>query len=375
MLIIYLFFLIQSTLSKNIIVDYHYIDYKMYIRLAVGEPYLSFLGQIDIEKNYSTFTTYSYKHNFSTTLNNHGISKIPIEGITYYTDLCEDNIRLLPYDIKSEDISKQPRIPGFYFYLIDHEMVDTYEIISLSFHSEHSLIDLLYKNNVINKRVFSILPMPKKDKGNIIFGEYSMPHQYKAILPVNQKYNNNTWGSDLKQFRLVVQGKEYSYDIHNYSYFQTNIRDIYAPHSFLGFLNETILSLPGWKENCEFGHYYKVNKIKCDCSLIKDPIKMRFVFGKYIFDTDEIFETSLNLCFFILRFKPVNDNQWIIGNWFLKKFPSSFDYDHSQITFYNEQPFEIINNDSTLLKGILNVNVVILMICLVINIYSLILLK
>ena len=183
MLIIYLTFLLHSTLSKNIIVDYHYIDYKMYIRLAVGDPYLSFLAQIDLERNYSALTTYSYKHNVSKTLINHGVGKTPIEGITYYTDLCEDSIRILPYDIKSEDISMQPRIPGFYFYLIDHEMIDAYEIISLSFHSEHSLIDLLYKNKVINKRVFSILPMSKKDRGTIIFGEYSMPHKYKQHVP------------------------------------------------------------------------------------------------------------------------------------------------------------------------------------------------
>ena len=45
MLIIYLTFLLHSILSKNIIVDYHYIDYKMYIRLAVGEPYLSLQRQ------------------------------------------------------------------------------------------------------------------------------------------------------------------------------------------------------------------------------------------------------------------------------------------------------------------------------------------
>ena len=106
----------QSSNKKTLYTDYIVIQYIYYTRIALGEPYQSFLTEINLEKNYSCFNSYSYKLNISKTLKNHGVSTVPIENISYYTDYCEDDLRFISINTPGSEISLQNKIKNFPFF-------------------------------------------------------------------------------------------------------------------------------------------------------------------------------------------------------------------------------------------------------------------
>lgn len=338
--------LFQQGNKKTFYTDYMVIQYIYYIRVAVGEPYQSFLTEINLEKNYSCFNTYSYKLYISKTLKNHGVSMVPIENITYYTDYCEDFLRFIPVNVSGSDISLQNRIKDFPFFLVEYEMGNVGNNLGLGFYTSNSInstINSLYKRDIIDKRIFYLIP-DDETKGKLIFGDisndYLINNYHKASCKVVGSENSTKWGCDLKEFTLQVENKVFSTKRSEISYFLTNERDIFAPHNVLNFLNETLFKLEPWKSKCEFGHYYRMNKIKCDCSLKKLPVKMKFAIGHYIFEFNELLEDTLGICFLILRFKPKDTNEWIIGNWFISNYVSGFDYDNKEISFYSKEEFK-----------------------------------
>ena len=367
----------QSSNKKTLYTDYIVIQYIYYTRIALGEPYQSFLTEIDLEKNYSCFNSYSYKLNISKTLKNHGVSTVPIENISYYTDYCEDDLRFISINTPGSEISLQNKIKNFPFFLVDYEMGIIRDSFSLNFHTLNSInstINSLYKNEIIDRRIFYMIP-DNETRGKLIFGDisndYLINNYHKASCKVTNPENSTRWGCTLNEFSLEVEDKVFSTKRGEFSYFITNERDIFAPHSFLGFLNETLLKLEPWKSKCQFGHYYKMNKIKCDCSLLKVPIKMKFAIGRYIFELNQLLENTLGLCFLILRFKPKDTNEWIIGNWFISNYISGFDYDNQEISFYSKQEFKTINiqDISNYIFPIIIINLILLLLTSLLNFY------
>ena len=84
----------------------------------------------------------------------------------------------------------------------------------------------------------------------------------------------------------------------------------------------------------EFGTYYR-----CDSDKINQFPNITFVFNhiKYYFNYKDFSEESVNhegTSYIYIRKNRENKNEWIIGNSFILKYVSTFDYDKNRIILF-----------------------------------------
>ena len=93
---------------------------------------------------------------------------------------------------------------------------------------------------------------------------------------------------------------------------------------------------------CSLGNSFSSEQYVCECKILYLFPKLSFIFDNNTmvsFSSEDIFENDGNKCKFFME--DYQENKWMFGLAFLKKYITYFDYGDSSITFYSDTPFEM----------------------------------
>lgn len=215
---------------------------------------------------------------------------------------------------------------------------------------KYSLVHQLYLQGKIKKPSFGVGMFDYRvEQGLVYFGgmdnKESIDKKYHGKCKVNDTYS--TWSCDLH--KIKIKDKEYN-ATNSYMYFQYKVNYIYVPYSFISFLRENVVNK--YKDDCFEYDVAEYTKIRCSDDIFDVLPNIELYIGNTVFSiplNKLFFEGNGDLDMEIAYNKKVaektgNDNTWIFGSYFLKKFSVYFDYDDKSISFYSDN-IEIINQD------------------------------
>ena len=249
--------------------------------------------------------------------------------------------------------------------------------IPLSFkyqNESYSFIHRLYNDNVISNKGFGILYDKKIEKAKLYIGGYEEKdleeYRYKTIIPVNT--NKTTWGCNLNSIFF----ENYTYNINDYFYFQSNAHKITVPKSFYDFLEKTIFSPFIEDGSCQPILAIKGYTFQCDCDRIALFPDISFVIeGKvFTFKKDSLFDLFFKSCYSaFMTDQGEYKDKWILGLPFLRNVFIYFDYDNSNMIFLNKLKIDHVNQTQQYILTSYLIIVVIL--CNILGLFLLVYLK
>lgn len=236
-------------------------------------------------------------------------------------------------------------------------------VYSFSFKTKfqsQSLIEILYNSNIIKHKRLSFYKEDNTIKKGIFYIDeipFINQFNFQAIIPI---YTDSIyWRANLSN--IIINDVMYQNDFP--IRFSTGNRELSIPKDFdIGlFIKEEM--------NCkmEFGTYYR-----CDSDKINQFPNITFVFNhiKYYFNYKDFSEESVNhegTSYIYIRKNRENKNEWIIGNSFILKYVSTFDYDKNRIILYSHNKFEIMTESKNKVNYINVVTIILSIIGIILN--------
>ena len=236
-------------------------------------------------------------------------------------------------------------------------------VYSFSFKTKfqsQSLIEILYNSNIIKHKRLSFYKEDNTIKKGIFYIDeipFINQFNFQAIIPI---YTDSIyWRANLSN--IIINDVMYQNDFP--IRFSTGNRELSIPKDFdIGlFIKEEM--------NCkmEFGTYYR-----CDSDKINQFPNITFVFNhiKYYFNYKDFSEESVNhegTSYIYIRKNRENKNERIIGNSFILKYVSTFDYDKNRIILYSHNKFEIMTESKNKVNYINVVTIILSIIGIILN--------
>jgi len=202
-----------------------------------------------------------------------------------------------------------------------------------------SFIINLYKNNYIKYPIFSI-NFFNENKGEIIIGntpdDYSNLETYKySYVPINEE--EYSWG--FKDLVSYLDKKKINIKF-EYAEFQIESNIISPVINYLQKINETFFHNLSNENKCIFVnnnnyfHFYHCDK---RINIANFPIlKIYQKDINYTFEltSNDLFEDIGNRKYFLVNFLNNNDNKWILGKPFLKKYNFTYNFDSKTVGLF-----------------------------------------
>lgn len=218
------------------------------------------------------------------------------------------------------------------------------------------LMNYIHDELLLDK-VFT-LSINNSSKGNLSIG--STPEVFKTNSPLisyckQDLFFNNEWSCILQYVvigeagRLTLSDKNpsqrkfeiltkyssvYYNDIDNSKMiFDTIVKYILCPVKFILFLDNYYFK----KELENLTCIYKRSYYVCSFAAIPYLSSLKFIIDnhEYILNTNDLFLENGDMKEFLIR-PNENSNDWVLGNYFLKKYTMVFDYDNNMINFHSD---------------------------------------
>lgn len=189
-----------------------------------------------------------------------------------------------------------------------------------------SMMSQLIIHNLIDKYKISFID------SKIYFGEY--PFSLEESLHKGEcDIAHNEWGCYLNN---IYYNNKLLYKTNAYARINANDNKILVPKDFFKLLAEKILYHQIEGKTCTLYENKGVPYYLCYCGSVMGFPKMKFGLGKYFyeFDSKAFFEEMDGFCFLLFE-ENKNDNGFVLGESFLKKFSETFDFDNKKIEFYS----------------------------------------
>lgn len=240
------------------------------------------------------------------------------------------------FDFVENDIS----IKGFH-YLLSNYLLETYSYhktagfgLSYGYHDTNwSLIHHLYYNGYISQLSYSFLNNEKSNTSFIMFGgipDSIRTNKQRGLCHVNP--NDIKWSIKLKEINV----KGYTY-VNNYNaYFQIGIEKIYAPQHFIDYLIDVVYQHDILSGRCRpFGRRH----VSCSYYYVIQLPNITFSIDDYVysFSPAELFQKTRGISDPLIILNPFDENGWVIGNTFLKRFDSLFDIDKGVVELFSDE--------------------------------------
>lgn len=212
--------------------------------------------------------------------------------------------------------------------------------------SSMSLVDNLYINQKINKKMFTLMTIKSTPTGKIIFGDIeqyslltSLYHKAKCkVINDNLSFN---WSCQLNQINVITNEFSFKYSINSVVSFSSTYGDILVPINYfeklLKFLQLNQKYQNKWK--VEEQASYKVINYQCDIT----PFTFEIVIDNTIFIINTEIEHQKEHCKLLITSKDGN-NDWVIGTSFYENYITTFNYESQEIWFYSKNIFLHLNN-------------------------------
>ena len=257
-------------------------------------------------------------------------NKVQLQGIEYKAQLSFIN-------------AAQDTIDDFHIVITDSEepIVGSTSVYSFAHkikNEDYSIIDLLYKQNKIESKKFT-LEIINNPKGNIYFGDipndvlgnythmmnvplsdkssayWEINIEYIFIDPISYVYTNVYMKT---QYIAKLSAKEYQ---------------SYVPVSVMDFIKQEIFSEYFENKTCTEGY----DGVKCKCDNISALRNFSLIINDRIVNitTNRLFVDIDKICFFELAENKESPLEWVLNSKILDKFMLTFDYESDSVTFYS----------------------------------------
>ena len=308
---------------------------------------LNFLvsSQIGTKNNVAFYTSLDLASQFTyTTRSQLGVSNLPTDNLigSFMEKIYNTEYDISQYRDSLYFIYFSEKTIDFSYYVFDFKKnkgIGSGYGFAFKFRDESfSIVHQLYNKGYIEKRSFGIGEFNHIiEEGEVFFGgisdEEGYNKKYKGKCKVKNEFS--TWSCSLQSVRI---GNEIFDTSQHYMYFQTSISYIYAPKSFMIFLNDTLAKKAG--EYCDMRENENTLQFICDNEILDVLPNLYFNFNGVRFDIplDVLFDEGLGtLTFHIVYDERItkDDNTWIFGNYFLYQYATYFDYDDQSISFFS----------------------------------------
>ena len=319
-------------------------DNEIYTDIEIGTPKIKISTKISME--YSPFIIRSsiidglYNENNSVTFYKKGDLKTDFylelfkEGYYSYDKIKFDSNSFdsnLTFILATKDDLKK-KVPNAFIGL---------KIEDSSFVREQVLINQLKKNKLIKNNCFFInFDNKNENKGEIIIGNY--PHEYDKNY--NEKYLHNTKVSDNNNnWKIIIDKvlwKNVSLSKVNQAKFLLDSGVIFGTDQ----LKEEIeVFFYQYQSICQLKIYYKDSHIYFVCNKdfdIKTFPEISF-YSKdlnytFILNYNDLFIKKEDFYYLLIVFGDYQNDIWILGKPFLKKYNIIFDIDKKVVSYYSE---------------------------------------
>lgn len=336
-MLLYLFYLLVFSIKGNIVkLPFKQIDDSYKVKFGMGNPPSPKYFDLDMKINITWVGDNYYIESNSTKKHENG---------KYSFFQGKSNI---DYTIVSDNLifeNEQLEIDSFYLVHFSGCFLK-YDTLSLSYKFDDirtSLVYNLYNKNIIEHPSFGI-SHGGQNSGYLYFGGF--PKEFiinkdSASCFVNP--NEYTWSCKVDQ---VIIGESLVFQESKYSYFQSSSTRIIAPKSFFNLLEKEFFSK---HEECFEREYSNVITYHCSFEKAKLFPDISFVFENKMITLNyhDLITIYTNIVIFSIgkmRFDSQEDETWIFGQPFLKKYPSLFDHSEGKVTFFSRTPFRTVDS-------------------------------
>jgi len=295
------------------------------------------------------------------------------------------------------NLDEENAIKDFYFILVDklNKKEEFYQpVMGLNIPGADvravllgtNILEQLKKNNIIDKRVFSVFYLNKigKEKnenkdvdGQIIFGKF--PHEltnekkYEQISKYNFYDNELEWtNSEVEEYHLkwkikfdsITFANEQTQDFigelvieHNPFVGTAQFKKIINKYFFDEFISKNICKEEQFynsRENLGYNFYSCDTSVELYFNKYKDNVlqfKSKDLNEIFSFKLEELFMQYNNRFFFGVIFDEYQMHGWKLGRLFFEKYPLVFSVDNKAIGYYKHNPNNATNKKSN--KGIM----------------------
>lgn len=226
-------------------------------------------------------------------------------------------------------------IKNISFYLVHKKLEGTRDSIGLGFFDNSnynmSIVYLLYKQKLISNLQFGF---SKFDERKVFYG--GIPLEYTINKFQSKcKIKSNIWGCSISKILFNNTGFIY-YNNNDYAEINTNQGSISVPSLFMEYFKSYL------QEYMNERNYRFNTKYYCSCSQINDFPALIFVINgkEFEMNRDDLFEKRYGTCVMLIEENVKDNTKWILGNAFLRKYYSLFDYEKKEIIFYSDTIFK-----------------------------------
>ena len=309
-----------------------------------NKGYSFLLFAINTEAEYTYLENYAFKDKAGESTQSvktivFDLNSTEFKGIEY-----KDKIKIA----QAESYFNYTIIDDFHFIVLDdNELIFVSSSLSFALRPKdetYSLVHLLKKQNVINKKQFSLYSNRTGIKGQIFFGDVNHAiietNNYVFTTELKVKGDKNVWDVQFSHIFIGdIKNKNYLSNS-NGAYISTTTKYIQVPLNDFEFIVEKYVQKLLDDKDCAIDPYGR-HSISCQCEA-KDKmgnITLIIQGHKYVFNGGDLLYKSTELCTFGII---VNEKSydWILGVTFLWKYYTAFDYENSKIVIYSQEPLE-----------------------------------
>ena len=362
----------KSNLHKDII--YTLYDNILLTDIDIGSPksqkisfriYLTRQSMITLEKFYDSNLSESY-------------SSIPLEKRDYYEiDLYNGTKAKEKFFFNLYDNQKILEVNDFVFInAIKISKTIDYNILGLTIPDfseidnifESNLILQLKKKDIINNYIMTI-DYKNDIEGNIVIGKYPYEYNNKSYNEKNYTETNSVFFYSHMMYGLnfyIEYDNKLLYDYPNRIQFILEEGLIKGSYKFLEILENDFFNKSN--NNCFRDNFGNLNNLifwYCNKNVNFKDFKEIKIINKelkynFILDHKDLFYKSNNGYYYFLMYFIKNDDRWIFGNTFLKKYKFTFNQDSKTIGLAIENKNKNNNNN--------NINIYLILIIFLIGI-------
>lgn len=204
----------------------------------------------------------------------------------------------------------------------------------------YSIIHTLYQQKNISSLKIGFAPNRTNtcSSGNVYFGDFpqSIKEQtYKGSCSIKEKIIQ--WSCEVSMISIG----QFKYHITNFSFFNTNTREIFIPIKLLDEIKQTFFKKYLKANKCvQFFSSNEIIYLNCNKTIVQDigkneKISFQIENNLYTVPLIEFFDCNLYTCDFLIMHNNNIDNSILIGTKFIDQFDTLFDYENKTISFFS----------------------------------------
>lgn len=302
-----------------------------YIMLQIGESYIDKQILLDLENDYNIIDACNNQIFYSSSKKLIYRLEVKYKENSTMSELYTDRIRFPSSGLK---------LGNYHYQKLSYTPRFDISTLSLSLNQidRYSIVNMLYNQGCIRRKRFSFLGqfiLEDYTRGKIIFGELRDETKNLNNFTCDISSNITKWSCYIKRISFMNNNKSYSYDVNQIAVLRTTDNYIRVPVHFFNFIEKNIFNEYFKRKDCLFLQFKTTSHIECNCNKIDNINLLLHLNDNKVIKLSKkfLFQQYSSQCVFKIDTHNQND-EWVLGSFFIRKFITTFDYDERRVTFF-----------------------------------------